>query len=51
MKAYGIDTHNQNSAEEVMHTLRSAGGGDSVPKVLIVKGDENTDRKEILRMA
>lgn len=50
MIAISIDTYNQTASEEVAEPLRAAEGGDTKPKVLIVR-NEDVDRKEILRMA
>lgn len=49
MIVISIDSYNQTASLEIAEPLRSAEGGDTKPKVLIVKDDtEDTDREEIL---
>ena len=44
-----LDSYNQAVSVEVAEPLRSAEGGDTKPKVLIVKDEaEDIDREEIL---
>ena len=44
MIAYGFDTYNQKIEEETAEPLRHADGGDTKPKVLIMKNEaEDTE--------
>ena len=45
MTAYGFDSYNQIICEETTEPLRSAEGGDTKPKVLVIKDDSNIDRQ------
>lgn len=47
MIAISIDSYNQTAYVEVAEPIRSHGGGDTTPKVLIAY-EEDTDRKEVL---
>lgn len=42
--AYGLDSFNQEIAEETSTTLRTNGGGDSMPKVLVI--DVETESRD-----
>ena len=49
MIVMSIDSYNQTASLEVAEPLRSAEGGDTKPKVLVIKNEtDNTDREEIL---
>lgn len=49
MIVISIDSYNQTASLEVAEPLRAAEGGDTKPKVLVIKdGAEDTDRKEVL---
>lgn len=48
MITISIDSYNQTASVEVAEPLRAAEGGDTKPKVLVIKDDEDTNRKEIL---
>ena len=41
MIAISIDSYNQTASVEVAESLRSAEGGDTKPKVLVIKDDES----------
>ena len=47
MIAISIDSYNQTASVEIAEPLRSAEGGDTKPKVLVIKDDENTNREKI----
>ena len=46
--AVSIDSYNQTASVEVAEPLRSAEGGDTKLKVLVIKDDEDIDREKIL---
>lgn len=49
MVVMSIDSYNQTASLEVAEPLRSAEGGDTKPKVLVIKsGTEDINREEIL---
>lgn len=49
MIVMSVDSYNQAVSVEVAEPLRSAEGGDTKPKVLIVKDEaEDVDREEVL---
>ena len=50
MIAISIDSYNQTASAEIAEPLRSAEGGDTKPKVLVIK-DEDIDREKVLRVA
>ena len=50
MAAISIDSYNQTASVEIAEPLRSAEGGDTKPKVLVIK-DEDIDREKVLRVA
>lgn len=45
MMAIGIDSYNQCTWEELIPSLRSAEGGDTKPKVLIMRTDEDINER------
>jgi len=46
--AYGLDTYNQTAEEEKMQTIRTNGGGDSIPKVAYsIENHPNDSRVKI----
>lgn len=51
MIAISIDSYNQTASVEVAEPLRSAEGGDTKPKVLVIKNDKDIDREKVLRVA
>lgn len=52
MIVMSIDSYNQTTSLEVAEPLRSAEGGDTKPKVLVIKdGAEDSNREEIRRIS
>lgn len=48
MIAISVDSYNQAVSLEIAEPLRAAEGGDTKPKVLIIKdGAENSNRKKV----
>ena len=45
MIAISIDSYNQTASTEVAEPLRSAEGGDTKPKVLVIKDDDDISRQ------
>lgn len=41
--AYGLDTYNQAAEEELAQPLRTNGGGDSMPKVVVIETESGDD--------
>ena len=37
--AYGYDSYNQTAYKEVAHTLKSNGGGDDLPRIIVFRDD------------
>lgn len=46
IKTYGFDSYNQMISEETSPSIRASEGGDTKPKILVIKGKDDESNRD-----